>query len=300
MPKKLTRVAIAYDFDGTLAPGNMQEHSFIPELGMKKGEFWGEVKKLAKENDMDEILAYMEFTIRKAKEKSMSIKKANFIKYGKEIQLFSGVLEYFKLINDFAKTKNIIVDHYIISSGLREFIQGTKIKNNFKQIFASGFMYNVDEIAIWPALAVNYTNKTQFLFRISKGIENAYDNSRINKHIPEEERNIPFSRMIYIGDGETDVPAMKTIKNQGGTAIAVYDPHKRKTKNKKSAKDVCFELINEDRVDFVAPAIYTENSELVKLLKMLIEKISIQAELTQYHAKFNIKEKPNNDDTSII
>lgn len=283
MSKKINKIAIAYDFDGTLAPGNMQEHSFIPELGMKKKEFWEKVKTIAKENDMDEILAYMEFSIRKAQEQSISIRKDNFINYGKKITLFDGVIEYFKLINDYAKIKGMKIEHYIISSGLREFIQGTKIHKNFTQIFASGFMYNVDGIAKWPALAVNYTNKTQYLFRINKGINNSYDNSLINKYVPNEQRTIPFSNMIYIGDGETDVPAMKTIKLQGGTAIAVYDPKKRKTQNKSSAKEICLELIKQNRADYIATANYSEEGELFKLLKMLVDKICIENELLHHY-----------------
>ncbi len=284
MSRKFTKIAIAYDFDGTLAPGNMQEHSFIPDLGMIKTKFWEEVKKIAKENDMDEILAYMELTIRKAQERGKSIKKENFIKYGKDILLFEGVVDYFNIINDYAKTKNIKIEHYIISSGLREFIQGTTISKYFTQVFASGFMYDVDNIAKWPALAVNYTNKTQFLFRINKGISNSYDNSKINKFILDKEREIPFSNMIYIGDGETDVPAMKMIKYQGGTAIAVYDSKKRKTQNKRSSKEICEELIKQNRADYIAPANYSEGSDLFNLLKKLIEKISIESELSHYHA----------------
>lgn len=243
MAKKLHRLAIAYDFDGTLAPGNMQEHNFLPALGIKPRTFWANAKKKAKEHDMDEILAYMQLTIEEAKNKNLPIRKTDFINYGKSIVFFEGVESYFDRINAYAKTKNLILEHYIISSGLREFVKGTKISKYFKNIFASGFEYDASGVAIWPALAVNYTSKTQYLFRINKGINNSYDNQEINKFMPENERYIPFERMIYLGDGETDVPAMKMIKYQGGKAIAVYNPKLRSKKGRKSPKQICEELI---------------------------------------------------------
>ena len=282
MEKKLQRIAIAYDFDGTLAPGNMQEHNFLPDLGIKPKSFWANAKKKAKEHDMDEILAYMQLTIDEAKNKNLPIRKTDFINYGKSITFFEGVESYFDRINAYAKGKGLLIEHYIISSGLREFVRGTKISKYFKNIFASGFEYDASGVAIWPALAVNYTSKTQYLFRINKGIDNSYDNQEINKYIPDNERYIPFERMIYLGDGETDVPAMKMIKYQGGKAVAVYNPKMRAKKGKKSPKQICEELINQNRADFIAPANYAEDSELDKLLKLIIDKIASEVELKKY------------------
>jgi hypothetical protein len=127
MVKKMNRIAIAYDFDGTLAPGNMQEHNFLPALGIDPKIFWGKAKKKAMEHDMDEILAYMQLTIEEAKNKGFPIRKSDFINYGKNITLFEGVEDYFERINNYAKKKGLIIEHYIISSGLREFVKGTKI-----------------------------------------------------------------------------------------------------------------------------------------------------------------------------
>ena len=282
MKKKLTTIAIAYDFDGTLAPGNMQEHSFIPKLGIDAGTFWTEVKKRAMDNDMDEILAYMEFMLQKSDHVGLPVRKKDFEDYGKDIELFEGVESYFDRINNYALEKGLLLEHYIISSGLREFIHGTKIASHFKYIFASGFRYNSNEVATWPALAINYTNKTQFLFRINKGIRNSYDNTEINKHMLEENRPVPFSQMIYIGDGETDVPAMKMIKYQGGSAIAVYNPKQRAKKGKLSSKQICQQLISQDRADFIAPADYTEDSILDILIKTIIVKIHAEVELKKY------------------
>jgi len=282
MAKKQHRIAIAYDFDGTLAPGNMQEHNFLPALGIKPKTFWANAKKKAKEHDMDEILAYMQLTIEEATSKKLPIRKSDFVNYGKNIDFFDGVETYFDRINTYAKKKGLIIEHYIISSGLREFVKGTKISKHFEKIFASGFEYDANGVAIWPALAVNYTNKTQYLFRINKGIKNSYDNQEINKYMPENERHIPFERMIYLGDGETDVPAMKMIKYQGGKAVAVYNPKMRAKKGRKSPKQICEELIAQDRADYIAPANYQEGSELDKILKLIIDKISAEIELARF------------------
>lgn len=282
MAKKQHRIAIAYDFDGTLAPGNMQEHNFLPALGIKPKTFWANAKKKAKEQDMDEILAYMQLTIDEANNKNLPIRKTDFINYGRSISFFDGVETYFDRINTYAKKKGITIEHHIISSGLREFVKGTKIAKYFKNIFASGFEYNASGVAVWPALAINYTNKTQYLFRINKGIDNSYDNQEINKYMPEKERHIPFKQMIYIGDGETDVPAMKMIKYQGGKAIAVYNPKVRAKKGKKSPKQICEDLINQDRADYIAPANYSEGSELDSLLKLIIDKMASEIELKKF------------------
>ena len=282
MTKEPTKIAIAYDFDGTLAPGNMQEHSFIPTLGMDANAFWAEAKKRAKENDMDEILSYMQLMLHESKIKKLQIRRIDFENYGKDIKFFDGVESYFERINQYAGAKGITLEHYIISSGLREFVKGTKIAKYFENIFASGFNYDSNGVATWPALAINYTNKTQFLFRINKGIKNSYDNTAINKYTPENERPIPFSRMIYIGDGETDVPAMKMIKYQGGAAIAVYNPDIIAKTNKPSPKQICEDLISQNRADYLAPTDYTEGSVLDMLIKTIIDKIHAETELKKY------------------
>lgn len=267
-------IAIAYDFDGTLAPGNMQEHSFIPKLGMDNLAFWKEANALAREHDMDGNLAYMQLMLLKARENKLPVRKQDFLDQGKDITFFPGVETFFDRINRYGQHKNILLEHHIISSGLREIIQGTPIAGHFKNIFASGYVFNENDVAQWPALAINYTNKTQYLFRINKGIDNSWDNSTINKYVEMDQRPIPFSRMIYVGDGLTDVPAMKMIKYQGGVAIAVYDEQDNPLPGKKSAKQLCEELILQERADYIAPANYTEDSKLDRILKTLINKIA--------------------------
>jgi hypothetical protein len=219
--------------------------------------------------------------LEKAKQKHISIKKEDFFQYGKQISFYQGVEQYFDRINQYAAEKGFEIEHYIISSGLREFVEGTSIAPHFKNIFASGFMYDKHNVACWPALGVNYTNKTQFLFRINKGIPNSYDNTLINKIVPENEKPVPFSNIIYLGDGETDIPAMKMVKMQGGFTIAVYNEDYEQKTNKRNPKDICEEIVRQQRADFMAPANYTENSALDILIKRCIDKIIAEQELNK-------------------
>lgn len=281
MTKKTVKMAIAYDFDGTLAPGNMQEHSFFPKLGIDHGDFWTAAKQLAKQHDMSEILAYMQLMLEESHRRSISATRKDFKDLGKKIKFFNGVEAYFNKINDYASTKGLLIDHYIISSGLRDIIEGTPIRKYFEGVFASGYRFDENDVATWPALAIDYTTKTQFLFRINKGINTSWDNSKINKFIPQEERPVPFSRMIYLGDGETDIPTMKMITYQGGTAIAVYNPNQR-TEAGRRAKKICLELIEQERANYIAPADYTEGSALYCCIQRCIDKIAAEVSLATY------------------
>lgn len=267
MPKKLIPLAIAYDFDGTLAPGNMQEYDFIPALNMKSKEFWNEVKKKAKEQDADEILAYMDVMLRKAYSQQVSVRRADFKNFGSKISLFPGVDSWFKRINDYGKSKGVRVEHFIISSGLREMVEGTKIFKEFTKVYASGFMYDHNGIARWPAIAMNYTTKTQYLFRINKGSLDVHDNTIINKFVPKDQRPVPFENMIFVGDGETDIPCMRLIKDQGGHSIAVFSP------KKKGAKSKADKLIVEGRANLSAVADYSAGGRIDKAVKAIIDKV---------------------------
>jgi len=278
MAKKHTTVAIAYDFDGTLAKGNIQENSFIPDLKISSKVFWKEVKRLTKDNEMDEILAYMFHLITKAKSENVEYKRDSLKAHGKNVNYFDGVENYFKRINEYARKKQIKLEHYIISSGTKAMIEGTTIAKHFKTIYASSFKYDINKVPEWPAIAINYTTKTQFLFRINKGINNAWDNSKINKYVSKEDRPVPFERMIYIGDGLTDVPAMKLIKEQGGTSIGVYAPKSRK-------KSDVEKLLSEKRVSYVAPANYSDKSELDQIIKAVIDKISAISSIGKFTKK---------------
>ncbi len=265
-PKKPI-IAICYDFDGTLSPKNMQEYNFIPELGVNPKDFWKEVHTRAKEQNADAILTYMCIMLDKAKSsRDVQITRKAFMDYGKTVELFPGVIDWFQKITAFGKEYGANIEHYIISSGIKEMIEGTKIGRKFKKIYASSFMYDQHKVANWPALAINYTTKTQFLFRINKGMLDVYDDSKINDFMKKDDRPIPFQRMIYIGDGSTDIPCMKLVKEQGGYSVGVYKSGSRK-------KTSVEKLLGENRVNFVAPADYTENSMLFLQIKAVINKM---------------------------
>lgn len=273
MAAKPTPMAIAYDFDGTLSPGNMQEYDFIPSLGMKSSKFWQEVKKLAKEQEADEILAYMRYMLAQADIAGVQIQKSNFSDYGKQISFFPGVEEWFERINTYARANGVKIEHFLISSGLREMAQGTKIARKFKKIYASGFMYDQHNVARWPALAVNYTTKTQYLFRINKGSLELSDNATINKYTPQADRAVPFTNMVFIGDGETDIPCMRLVKAQGGYSIAVFSPRKR------GAKAKALELLKHGRASLIAPADYSENSAVDVAVRSIVDIVAANARL---------------------
>lgn len=267
MAKKKPVVALIYDFDGTLSPQNMQEYDFLTAIGIKdKNEFWEENTELVKRHEASNILCYMRLMLVKAQAAHVSVKRKQFVDFGKSIGLYKGVEAWFELTKELAKENGIVIEHYINSSGLKEMIEGTPIAKEFKEIYACSFMYE-DDIAVWPAVAVDFTTKTQFLFMINKGISNVSENGKINEYKPEDERPIPFKHMIYFGDGATDIPCMKLVKQQGGYSIAVYKPHNAK---KKSDAE---KLIQEGRVNFACPADYSKGSEIYKKVEAIIKKI---------------------------
>ncbi|MFR9504074.1 MAG: HAD family hydrolase [Rikenellaceae bacterium] len=265
MKSKVT-VALIYDFDGTLSPGNMQEHDFIPAVGKSNKEFWSEANAIAEKQDADGILTYMAAMIEAARTKGMSLKREMFQASGAKVTLFEGVEQWFSRINAYGAQKGIKVLHYINSSGLTEMIEGTAIAHEFRKIYACSFLYNEEGEAYWPAAAVNYTNKTQFIFKINKGVESVYDSTEVNRFIEESDRPVPFKHMIYIGDGTTDIPCMRLVKNFGGRSIAVYNPSESIPSGMES-------LIRDNRVNHVCPANYSEGEPIDMLVKMIIDKI---------------------------
>jgi phosphoserine phosphatase len=270
MPDDLKKTAIVYDFDGTLARGNLQECSFIPKINLTREEFWDEVKRRTRTEDADEILVYMHLMLEKAKESGVEVTKQMLREHGEHANLFDGLkdLQWFARINAFAAQHGLDLQHYIVSSGIEEMIRGCSIQSVFHQIYASKYIYD-GEVAAWPGVAINYTTKTQYLFRINKGVENHWDNKAINKYMPAGSRPIPFARMIFLGDGDTDIPTMKMLTYQGGHSIAVYD-EQREQKD----LDKIHGLISDDRVDFVAPANYEEKSQLDIIVKGILGRIA--------------------------
>ena len=273
--KENITVALIYDFDGTLSPGNMQEYDFIPAVGKSNLEFWHEANTLAEEQDADQVLTYMARMLQAAQSKGLSLRREAFRDSGRNVQFYNGVEQWFKRINDYGKQRGINILHYVNSSGLKEIIEGTAIAHEFKNIYACSFLYNIDGIAYWPAVAVNYTNKTQFIFKINKGVESVFDTKDVNRFMEESKRPVPFSRMIYIGDGTTDIPCMKLVKNFGGHSIAVYNPEEE------GQRSVLNELIRDNRVNHVCPADYSDNSEIDTVVKTIIDKIVMDQRLAE-------------------
>ncbi len=226
MSPKKPQVALIYDFDGTLSPKNMQEFGFIKSLKMNETEFWKKNAALSKKNDASSILCYMKLMLSEAKHNDIPITKKAFTDFGKKIELYPGVEKWFSLVNAYGKKIGLDVKHYINSSGLKEMIEGSPIAKEFEHIYACSFLYDASGVAEWPGVAVDFTTKTQFIFKINKGIKEVCDSREVNKYVAEEDRPVPFKRMIYFGDGETDIPCMKMVKQNGGYSIAVYNPKK--------------------------------------------------------------------------
>lgn len=263
-------VAFVYDYDGTLAKGNIQEASFLPELGIKVDDFWEEVKATTKLEDGNEILTYMHLMLQKAKSQSKHVTKDFLRNHGAQSELFDGLAgndAWFERMNTFAAERNLRLKHYIVSSGIREMIEGSPIAEKFAHIFASKFSYDQQGNAQWPAAAIDYTAKTQCLFRINKGITNSWDNTLINKYMPEAERPVPFERMVFFGDGDTDIPSMKMLTMNGGASIAVYED------GSKSRKKI-HSLISDGRVEFTAIADYSANGQLDIAAKGILGRIA--------------------------
>lgn len=263
-------IAIMYDFDKTLCTRDMQEYTFLPNLGIEVSDFWDEANKLRENNKMDQVLTYMYLMFRKTVDNNRSLKRTYLNKMGENIELFPGVIDWFDRINEYGKSLGFEIEHYIISSGLKEIIEGSKIGDKFKQIYASEFFYNEDGNAMWPKLAVNYTNKTQFLIRINKGILDISDDDSLNDKMLDDDKRISTSNMIYIGDGYTDVPCMKLTKENGGVSIAVYTD-----KNYKTAK----KLLNDGRINYLVKSDYNDGSEIDEIVKKTIKSMVINTEL---------------------
>ena len=271
--RKQLIVALVYDFDGTLSPGNMQEFGFIQAIGKTPEEFWKMSDEIAKGQDASNILAYMKLMFDEAKKAGIKLRRDDFRKFGEKIELFRGVKEWFSLINSYGKSKGVKIEHYINSSGLAEMIEGSPIAGEFKRIFACSFLYNEHGEAEWPGVAVDYTAKTQFLFKINKGILSIRDNKRVNESQMEENKRIPFPAMIYFGDGETDVPCMKIVKMFGGNSIAVYNPGTERKKR------IARKLLRQNRVNFMCPADYSKDSPMYGIVCAIIDKIRAEHEL---------------------
>lgn len=262
-------VAIMYDFDKTLSTTDMQDYAFIPALGMKPEEFWGETQEFTKKTGVERILSYMYMMTYLAKQRGVDISRKSLNKMGENIQYFPGVETWFKRINKYGETKGVKVEHYLISSGTKEIVEGCSIAKHFKEIYGCEFYFDPKTgEPIWPKLAINYTQKTQYFFRISKGAMNINDDNKVNQRTVN--RRIPYENMIYLGDGMTDIPCMVVVRQNNGNAIAIA--HDKKSATLKS-------LIKSGRVNFACVANYKEDSELDKTIKLLIDRIAVSSQI---------------------
>ena len=258
-------IALVYDFDGTLSPKPMQEYTVLPKLHANPKAFWAEANALARQHESDVLITYMHLMFRKAKEAGVRIDRNELVALGRDVELFAGVESWFDEIEAYINLRAEVpveLRHYLISSGLTEIIEGTSIYSRFHNVFASEYLFDAYDLP-YPKRVISDTGKTQYLFRINKGLEDL--NVSINSHMPEEDRPIPFSNMIYFGDGETDVPSMAVTRKNGGYAVAVHRPGSNRSR--------CIELYNAGRCDFFAPADYRRGSDLFKRTSLLLDRI---------------------------
>jgi len=265
-------VALLYDFDKTLCTTDMQEYSFIPALGYTPGEFWSIANSFGQKNRMDGLLAYMYTMIDQCRKKGIRLDRDFLVECGRDVVLFPGVREWFTRINAFGERQGVQVEHYVLSSGLKEIIEGTGIGGEFKEIYACEFFYGEDGTASWPKLDVNFTNKTQFVYRINKGVLDVAEDRKLNDSMPDDSKRVPFTNMIYLGDGLSDVPCMKMMQAYGGVAIAVYQES-----NRPGVED----LMAKGRVDYIFPADYREGTGLDGTVKNILRKMAITDLLTE-------------------
>ena len=269
-------VAFLYDFDKTLCTTDMQDYAFIPSLGMTPAEFWAEANGFGQRNRMDGILAYMYTMIREAERRDRPFTRQSLVEKGRDIVLFPGVDTWFGRINEFGRRQGVQVEHYIISSGLREIIEGSSISREFKEIYASEFYYDERGVPVWPKLAVNFTAKTQFVYRINKGVLDVSNDRDLNDSMPDDSKRVPFTNMIYVGDGLSDVPCMKMMRAYGGQAIAVYQEN-----NRPGVED----LLAKGRVDYIFPADYRPGSALETTVMDIVRKMAVTDRLTEENAR---------------
>jgi phosphoserine phosphatase len=275
-------IALVYDFDGTLSPQPMQEYTVLPKIGVEPGEFWAMVNREARETESDPMLVYMRHIIEALERVRVDVKREDFAAMADAIEYFPGVPTWFERMNAYVKRRSrgqVKLQHYLISAGQKEILDGVSIRRHFKRIYASEYHFNHHGVATFPKLLVTDTMKTQFLFRINKGLEGL--NESINEHMPEALRPIPFQNIIYVGDGMTDVPSMALTKKSGGHTVAVYNP------KKESQRAICEKLLHAGRADFLAEADFRKASKLSRRVELLLD--AVVADIAYRREAFNIR-----------
>ena len=277
----MKKTAILYDFDKTLCTKDMQEYSLIPSLGYKEpSQFWKEVGKLSRQSQMDGVSAYLYWLVRKYEEQGRPLRREDFADVGRSIEFYRGVDTWFRRINEYGASLGLEIEHYVISSGMAEIIEASGIADEFRKIYACRYYYDENGTARWPAQIINYTTKTQYIFRINKQVLDESDDESLNAWVPQEQRPIPFSRMVYIADGLTDVPCMKLVKEYGGKSIVVYNPESAK------AGITASRLIRENRADFMSVADYRESHDLETLVKLILDHMAADSRLEDLEGRY--------------
>lgn len=262
-------IALVYDFDETLSPKAMQEYTILDEIGITGKEFWESSSKEARKNKADSMLTYMRLIIEKATEKKIPLTKKLLTSLGKKVEYFKGVENYwFDAIDAYVKEKSagqVKVEHYVISAGNREILEGVSIFKKFTEVYASEYFFDFRKQATFVNRVITDTTKTQYIYRINKGV---LDTSKsVNDHMPKAKRRIPFENIIYYGDGDSDVPCMALTKGSGGSSVAVYKPNSAKKIEK------CKQLLKADRIDFYAPADYRAGKKLEEKTRLILDKM---------------------------
>ena len=275
-------IAIMYDFDKTLSTTDMQNYTFIPNLEMTSDEFWRATGEFSKQNGVERVLSYMYMMIATAKKKGIKITREYLQECGKKIKFYPGVSTWFKRINEYALSKGIKVEHYLVSSGTKEIVEGCSIYPEFTQAYACEYYYDENGEPVWPKLAINYTQKTQFFFRIAKGATDVRDDKSVNEKTTNNLR-IPYRNIIYMGDGMTDIACMTLVKKNEGRSIGVY--------NESDSAESVLKIYSEDRCDFIAKADYSAGSDLEKVIKLIIDSISIQNEIEKKQVLLSSEKK---------
>jgi 2-hydroxy-3-keto-5-methylthiopentenyl-1-phosphate phosphatase len=281
---KKVKVALVYDFDGTLSTTNMQDYGLIQLFNMRTKTFWKQANQWWHDNDADQITSSMYYFVKMSQQKKVPLTKKVFYKCGQDIEYYAGVEEWFDRINHYGNMLDLDIEHYIISSGYEEIIEGSSIRKYFKEVFGCAYAYDKKGHPIWPARVVNYSTKTQYLAKINKGLGKLEDRA-VNEFMPDKDRPIPFSRMIYFGDGDTDIPSMRLVKKSGGYSVAVYRPkshHKRKA----------IKLLTDGRVDFALPADYSEDGQIDMVIKAILTKMATERDLQILQEKEDKKKLP--------
>ncbi|GAB4171920.1 MAG: hypothetical protein Fur0032_11330 [Terrimicrobiaceae bacterium] len=267
-----TTIAVIYDYDQTLSPTAMQEEALFPAFGISAAAFWRKCDELVAQSGYDNELAYMKVLL-----DSLGMDRpsnAQLRALGSKLTFYPGLPEMFDefrsgLLAPEYEAAGVRVEHYIVSSGLREILMGSRLAPHLKAIFGCEFAEDSGGRITFPKRVISHTQKTQFLFRINKGMLDL--STDVNDHVPPELRPVPFEHMIYIGDGPTDVPCFTVMKRYGGRAIAVYDP----ADPTRASFRKCYQLSSHaERVRHIAPSDYQAGSPLRLLLEEMVREVA--------------------------